>query len=150
RAPTQAPASLRPTPATTSTTPHATVPEARATPAAHPLPAQAAALVQQFYQRFYGLTQVIPSPKELEHATALLAQHGEAKAHFLLAFAHQAAPETHYQPQVLGGILQYLPRALAAYDAQAARVTQAAAQRTAADERTWRSEERRGGKAGGS
>ena len=137
RAAREAPASLAPMPATTSTTPHATVPEARATPAAHPLPAQAAALVQQFYQRFYGLTQVIPSPKELEHATALLAQHGEAKAHFLLAFAHQAAPETHYQPQVLGGILQYLPRALAAYDAQAARVTQAAAQRTAADERTW-------------
>src|SRR5207244_11124994 len=36
-----------------------------------------------------------------------------------------------------GHPLQYLPRALAAYDAQAARVTQAAAQRTAADERTW-------------
>ena len=102
-----------------------------------PAKVEADALVRQFHQRFYGLTQVIPSPKELEHATALLAQHGEAKAHFLLAFAHQAAPETHYQPQVLGGILQYLPRALAAYDAQAARVTQAAAQRTAADERTW-------------
>jgi hypothetical protein len=83
--------------------------------------AHAQALVTAFYQRFYGLTQVIASPKELEHATALLAQHGAAKAHFLLGFAHQAAPETHYQPQVLGGILQYLPRALAAYDAQARR-----------------------------
>src|SRR5262249_23675443 len=31
----------------------------------------------------------------------------------------------------------YLPHALAAYDAQAARATQAAAQHTAADERTW-------------
>jgi hypothetical protein len=99
--------------------------------------AHAQALVTAFYQRFYGLTQVTASPKELAHATALLAQHGAAKAHFLLAFAHQAAPETHYQPQVLGGIVQYLPRALAAYDAQAARVTQAAAQRTAADERAW-------------
>ena len=92
--------------------------------------------MRQFYQRFYGLTQVTPGPKELAHATALLAQHGAAKAQFLLAFAHQAAPETHYQPQVFGGIRQYLPRALAAYDAQATRATQAATQRAATDERT--------------
>jgi hypothetical protein len=115
------------------------LPETPASPAptAAPRHPQAEALVQQFYQRFHGLTQVTPLPKELEHATALLAQHGAAKAHFLLAFAQQAAAETHYQPQVLGGIVQYLPRALAAYDAQAVRATQAAAQRTAADERTW-------------
>jgi hypothetical protein len=103
-----------------------------------PLPAAVHALVTAFYQRFYGLTQVTPSPKELAHATELLAQHGAAKAHFLLAFAHREAPETHYQPQVLGGILQYLPRALAAYDAQAVRATQATAQRAKADERTQR------------
>jgi len=115
------------------------LPETPASPAPTdaPLHPQAEVLVRQFYQRFHGLAQVTPSPKELAQAAALLAQHGAAKAHCLLAFAHQAAPETHYQPQVLGGILQYLPRALAAYDAQAARVTQAAAQRTAADERTW-------------
>jgi hypothetical protein len=99
---------------------------------------QALALVQQFYQRFHGLAQVTPTAKELEHATALLAQHGPGKAHFLLAFAHQEAPATHYEPQTLGGIQHYLPRALAAYDAQAARATQAAAQRAAADERTQR------------
>ena len=46
-----------------------------------------------------------PSSKELRHATALLAHHGEAKVHFLLAYAHQAAPETHYQPQTFGGIV---------------------------------------------
>jgi hypothetical protein len=102
-----------------------------------PLQAEAQTLVTAFYQRFHGLAQVTPSPKELEHATALLAQHGAAKAHFLLAFAHQEAPETRYTPLVFGGILHYLPRALAAYDAQATRVSQAAAQRTAADERTW-------------
>ena len=56
-----------------------------------------------FYQRFYGVTaEVTPRPKELAHATALLTTHGEAKAHFLLTFAHQAAAETHYQPQVFG------------------------------------------------
>src|SRR5262249_21567908 len=110
---------------------------ARPAPAAPPHP-QAVALVQQFYQRFHGLAQVTPSPTELAQATALLAQHGAARAHFLLAFAHQEAPETRYTPRVFGGILHYLPRALAAYNAQAARVTQAAAQHTAADERAWR------------
>jgi hypothetical protein len=106
-------------------------------PPAAPPHAQAAALVQQFYQRFHGLAQVTPAPQELAQATALLAQHGAAKAHFLLAFAHQEAPETRYTPRVFGGILHYLPHALAAYDAQAARATQAAAQHAAADERTW-------------
>jgi hypothetical protein len=81
---------------------------------------------------------VTPSSKELGHATALLAHHGEAKVHFLLAYAHQAAPETRYEPQTFGGILHYLPRALAAYDAQATRATQAATQRAAADERAQR------------
>jgi hypothetical protein len=94
--------------------------------------------VRQFYQRFYGFVQVTPSPTELAHATEILAQHGPGKAHFLLAFAHQAAPATHYEPQTFGGIRHYLPRALAAYDAQAARATQVAAQRAAADERTQR------------
>jgi hypothetical protein len=114
------------------------VPEtpASSAPTAAPLHPQAVALVQQFYQRFHGRTGGIPSPKELEHATALLAQHGPGKAHFLLAFAHQAAPETAYAPQTFMGIEHYLPRALAAYDTQATRTTQVAAQRAAADERT--------------
>ena len=107
-------------------------------PPADPLQTQADALVRQFYQRFYGLAEVTPSSKERRHAMALLAHHGEAKVRFLLAYARQAAPETHYQPQTFGGILHYLPRALAAYDAQAVRATQAATQRAAADERTQR------------
>jgi hypothetical protein len=102
--------------------------------AAPPHP-QAAALVQQFYQRFHGLAQVTPTAKELTQATALLTTHGAATAHFLLAFAHQEAPATRYTPQVFGGILPYLPRALAAYEARA---TQAATQRAVADERTQR------------
>src|SRR5262249_54866615 len=61
--------------------------------------AHAQALVTAFHQRFHGRTQVTPSPKELEHATALLAQYGAAKAHFLLAFAHQEAPATDYTPR---------------------------------------------------
>ena len=93
--------------------------------------------MRQFYQRFSGRTQVTPGPKELAHATALLATYGEAKAQFLLVYAHQAARETAFAPQTFMGIEHYLRRALAAYDAQAARATQAATQRAAADERTW-------------
>jgi hypothetical protein len=100
-----------------------------------PLLPQADALVRQFYQRFHGLAQVTPHPKELAHATELLAAHGEAKAHFLLTFAHHAAQATHYQPQAFGGILHYLPRALAAYDTH---TTQATTQQAAAAERTRR------------
>jgi hypothetical protein len=110
----------------------------RPAPPADPLQTQADALVRQFYQRSYGLAEATPSSKERRHAMALLAQHGEAKVRFLLAYARQVAPETHYQPQTFGGILHYLPRALAAYDAQAARATQAATQRAAADERAQR------------
>jgi hypothetical protein len=120
------------------------LPETAANPAPTGAPphSQAEALVQQFYQRFHGLTQVTPSPKELAHATALLAQHGAAKAHFLLAFAHQEAPETRYRPRVFGGILHYLPRALAAYDARAAQGTLATTRRAVANERAQREQHR--------
>ena len=104
------------------------------TPAAPPH-AQAEALVQQFYQRFHGRAQATPTAKEVTQATTLLTAHGREKAQYLLTFSHQAAQATRFDPQVFGGILHYLDRALAAYDAQAVRVSQAAAQRTAADER---------------
>jgi len=119
--------------------PEAMPPEAAA-PAGRPdlLQAEAQTLVTAFYQRFHGLAQVTPSPKELAHATALLALHGAAKAHYLVDFSHQAATATHYRPQTFMGILQYLPHALAAYDAQATRATQATTQHAEATERTWR------------
>jgi hypothetical protein len=114
-----------------------TMPETPASPApAAPPHAQAEALVQQFYQRFHGRAQVTPTAKELTQATALLTAHGREKAQYLLTFSYQAAQATQYDPQFFGGILHYLDRALVAYDAQATRVSQAAAQRTAADERT--------------
>jgi hypothetical protein len=86
---------------------------------------QAQALVRAFYQRFHRLHQPTASAKEVEHATQLLTEHGEAKTQFLLTYAQQAAPETHYQPRTFMGILHYLPFALAAYDAQATQRAQA-------------------------
>jgi hypothetical protein len=81
--------------------------------------------VAAFYQRFHGLSQVTASPKELMHASQLLAAHGEAHAYGLLAYAQEAAAETHYHPRTLMGILHYLPAALAAAAARAAQVAQA-------------------------
>src|SRR5262249_32648991 len=68
--------------------------------------------------------------------------HGAAKAHFLLAFAHQEAPETRYTPRVFGGILHYLPRVLAAYDARAAQGTHATTRQAVANERAQREQHR--------
>jgi hypothetical protein len=99
-----------------------------------PLVAQAQALVRAFRQRFHGCAEGTAHPKELAHALDLLRAHGEVKAHFLLTYAQQAAPETAYQPQFFGGILPYLPRALAAYDAQTAQAAQVRTQQAAARE----------------
>ena len=74
-------------------------------------------------------------PKELAHATQLLTEHGETKAHFLLTYAQQTAPETAYQPKYFVGILPYLPEALAAYEAQARQAAQRRTQQAAARER---------------
>ncbi len=99
---------------------------------------QAAALVQQFHQRFHGLAQATPSAKELAQASALLTQYGEAQAAFLLTYAHTAAGETQYRPQVFGGILHYIDRALAAYTARTVQATQTMTRHAAAAERTQR------------
>ena len=104
-------------------------------PSTDPLIPQAQALVDAFYQCFHGRAQVTAHPKELAHATQLLTEHGAAKAHFLLTYAQQAAPATAYHPQFFGGILPYLPHALAAYDAQATQARQVRAQQAAANER---------------
>lgn len=134
----EATARVAPRSAVTPSTPSVAAPPAEdaalGAPPTDPLRAQAHALVATFYQRFHGLTAVTPHPKELAHATQLLAAHGAVKAYSLLDFSAQAARETHYQPQTFGGILHYLPRALVAYDARATQVT---TQQAAARERTW-------------
>ena len=88
-----------------------------------------------FHQRFHGRAPGTAHPKELAHATQLLTEHGATTAHFLLTYAQQAAPETAYQPKFFGGILPYLPEALAAYEAQARQAAQRRTQQAAARER---------------
>ena len=109
-------------------------PEEESTPHDRPLLTQAQALVDAFHQRFHGRAPGTAHPKELAHAMQLLTEHGATKAHFLLTYAQQAAPETAYQPKFFGGILPYLPEALAAYDAQARQAAQRRTQQAAARE----------------
>ena len=130
------PAHTRPrvSPATAGTSPSTPV-HAVPTAATDPLVAQAQALVAAFYQRFHGLTQVTASPKELAHACQLLREHGEEHASLLLAYAQEAAADTHYHPQTFMGILHYLPAALAAAAARATQVAQARRHHAAVAER---------------
>ena len=67
---------------------------------------------------------------------------GWKKAQYLLMFSHQAAQATRYDPQVFGGILHYIDRALAAYDARATQGIHGMPRQAAADERTQREQHR--------
>jgi hypothetical protein len=87
----------------------------------------AVALVQYFSQRFHGTEGIVPSGKAVAQAEALIAQHGEAAARFVVDFAYQTVQETRYHPTHFGGILGYVPRALQVYAQRQARETMARA-----------------------
>ena len=77
----------------------------------------AAILVKYFYHLFHGTTAVDPSTKERDQALDLIAKHGLERAHYIVDYAHQVAPGSHYEPQFFGGILPFTSRAIADYDA---------------------------------
>jgi hypothetical protein len=87
---------------------------------------QARDLVLYFYKRFHGVEKE-PQSKAINQATALIARHGEELARYIVDFAHKTAPETNFQIQHFGGVLQYTSRAIEAHDvAQAKRKTREA------------------------
>lgn len=83
-----------------------------------PTMGQAHALVAHFYTRFHGLEHVTPQPKEIDHALWVIAAHGFDRALSFVHFSRQAAAETRYTPRTFGGILHYIPQAMAAYNSQ--------------------------------
>jgi hypothetical protein len=89
----------------------APAPEARPPAPAAP----ATALVRYFYQRFHGFHTAEPPVKALRQAERLIAQHGEGLARFVVDYAHQQVPKTQFRPTHFGGLLGYVPGALAAY-----------------------------------
>lgn len=80
------------------------------------LAAQAADLINYFHERFHGTTNNDPHPNALDQASRLITHHGIVLARHVVDFAYGKAQETHYAPQTFGGILQYTPRALAAFE----------------------------------
>jgi len=80
------------------------------------LTAQAKELVTHFHKRFHNTEISSPNSKELGQAISLIARHGIDLARHIVEFSYHAAQETNYKPQTFGGILQYAPRALAAFE----------------------------------
>jgi len=80
------------------------------------LRAQADDLVRHFHRLFHNTEPSHINTKARNQAISLIAQHGYNQARYVVDFAHRVAPETNYNPQTFGGILQYTARALADYE----------------------------------
>ena len=76
---------------------------------------QATELVKYFYQLFHGTEKNHISSKATDQAVSLIAQYGIEQARYVVDYAKRQAPETNYQPQTFGGILQYTNRAIDEY-----------------------------------
>jgi hypothetical protein len=73
-------------------------------------------LVRLFYKKIHAVDGATASPKSLKQARDLIDQHGFAKAQFIVTFGCEQAQESGWKPDIFGGILQYLPKALGHYD----------------------------------
>jgi hypothetical protein len=104
-------------------------------PAVAPVSA-ATRVVQYFYQRFHGVAAAAPPTRALRQAEALIAEHGEALAQFVVDIAHRDAQKTQYHPSHFGGILGYVPGALQAYAQRQLRTAQEQEDAQAAQLRT--------------
>jgi hypothetical protein len=83
-------------------------------------------LVKHFHFVFFGnRDQVFPQQQELAQAAALLAQHGFAKAKFIIEFAHRSAQATGFAVQKFGAVPGYASQASAAYEQEQAAAVQA-------------------------
>jgi hypothetical protein len=80
------------------------------------LTTQAAKLIRYFYQRFHDSTPTELSTRELNQAKELIRIYGVKRAQYIVDFSYRVAPETDYRPQVFGGILHLVTRALADYN----------------------------------
>ena len=111
-------------------------PRAQTKTVTDPLKVQAEELVQRFYKRFHpNAPAASPKPKEMGQARALIQEHGFEQARYLVDFSYTEAAKTNYAPQTLGGILQYLPKALASYERKEQAHTRRQAQAEAEERR---------------
>lgn len=110
----------------------ATAPPAKEQP---DLPALGAELVKYFYQLFHASGKARINSKAIDQAVSLIAPHGFEQAKYIVEFAHRTAPETNFQIQTFGGVLNYEARALAEYEEAQRRVQQRTARQAEEGER---------------
>lgn len=77
---------------------------------------QAIELVKYFYQLFHGTKKNHVNSKAADQAVSLIAQYGYEQARYVVEYARRQAPETNFQIQTFGGVLQYSARAIADYE----------------------------------
>lgn len=82
-----------------------------------PVTSPAQDLLNYFYKRFHQIENINYSPKELEQAQQLIQQCGFEEAKYVIDYSYKAAISTHYAPQTLNGIRQYIEKALATFTA---------------------------------
>jgi hypothetical protein len=81
-----------------------------------PVTSQAIELVSYFYQTFHGVEERQPRATDLQYAVEFITQYGHEKAHYIIDYTHEHAPETNFHPATLGGIKGFATRAIADFD----------------------------------
>lgn len=81
-----------------------------------PQAVEAGQLVMYFHQRFFGIENTMPTSKELDQASALIARYGAEQSRHVVDYAFGKAQQTRFAVQHFGAILNYAPRAIAYLD----------------------------------
>lgn len=87
-------------------------------PKNHELHRQTKELVTYFYDQFHTGKDYEITWKAKNHAISLIAHYGFEKAKYIVDYARQKAPETGFDIQTFGGVMQYTSRALDDYERQ--------------------------------
>lgn len=81
-----------------------------------PIAAQADELLRHFHKLFFGVETSSVQRHHRDLATVLVAQHGIELAKYIIDFSYREATRTRFRIATFGGLMQYIPRAVAAYE----------------------------------
>jgi hypothetical protein len=90
-------------------------------------------LISIFHQLQFGADSPRPLPKELEQAETLAREYGLEKAEFIVRYAINEAPKTHFQMKTFGAVLTYINEALASFDKEQIRLEEERKRKETAD-----------------
>lgn len=95
-------------------------------------------LVSYFHEKIGGSAGRQPTPRELSQASAILAEHGGARARFIVDYAVQKAEETRFRMRHFGALQSYVSEGALAFEG-----AEKARRRREADQRKQRDEDQR-------